>query len=82
MNAPELTLSYIFNERVDPDFYYPRHVVELLDANNYESLGWLNDGVFPPMYDDWTEVYQNHSGSYTIIASPSHKQFYCVDMGD
>lgn len=83
MVIPELTLEMLFlDEIVNPDHYAPADVMELLESKGFQSLGWLNDGVYPPALDDWEEVYQNHSGSYTIIVSPSTKQIYCVDMGD
>jgi hypothetical protein len=82
VTIPELTIQMLFTEIINPDHYYPAEVMELLESAGFKSLGWLNDGVFPPLLDDWVEVYQNVSGSYTIIASLNTKQIYCVDMGD
>lgn len=79
---PELSINMLFNNYIDPSIYYPNEVVELLNKEGYTSLGWLNDNIIPPVYNDWERVYKNRSGSYTIMASPENLQYYCVDMGD
>lgn len=81
--SPVLTLNVCKQGKVSDQFFYPRHVMELLvDQEGYTNLGWLNGGVVPPALDDWMEQYRNYTGSYTIYVSHGSKLIYCVDMGD
>lgn len=80
--TPKLTIQTIEQNVVDEDIYSPGEVISILTSNGYKNLGWLNSGIVPPQMDDYTEIYRNRSGSYTIVISPSAKLIYCIDMGD
>jgi len=57
-------------------------VEELLIAEEYQPLGWLNEGIKLPDVILFTEIYSNESGSYCIYMNKEQKLYYCVDMGD
>lgn len=68
--------------KVNKDDYNHNDVTDVLKAAGYTNLGWLNGGITVSTFKDWTEVYRNDTGSWTIIVSHSTGLYYCVDNGD
>lgn len=78
---PELNLSVLKSQHISRD-HYPNEIIDILQAEQYTDLGWRNAGIKIPEGAEFTQQYQNYSGSYTIMVNHEFRMYYCVDMGD
>lgn len=79
----ETMLNAIVNKVKFKDSYESyNEAMEDLDKQDVVHLGWLNSGITVPKHINAERVYQNYSGSSTLMCDPIYRISYSVDMGD